>query len=152
LISTQLISYIPQILSLPVDSIFKTLSRVECSPVSVRLRIIHHNISIGLTNTNNNASDWPGLMVGPCLGPTLGTVARHDFGPVRCQPVKIIPIHIKNTKPNFSSSPSFPPQPSAFPISSHPPDPPQALSGSAPHHHHRLQRLRHWWPLPLKSA
>jgi hypothetical protein len=25
---------------------------VECSPVSVRLRIIYHNISVGLTNTN----------------------------------------------------------------------------------------------------
>jgi hypothetical protein len=35
-----------------VDLIFKTLSRVECSPVSVRLRIIHHNIFVGLTNTN----------------------------------------------------------------------------------------------------
>jgi hypothetical protein len=37
-----------------MDSLFKTLSRVECSPVSVRLRIIHHNISIGLTNTNKH--------------------------------------------------------------------------------------------------
>jgi hypothetical protein len=36
-----------------VDSIFKTLSRVEYSPVSVRLRIIHHNIYVGLTNTSN---------------------------------------------------------------------------------------------------
>jgi hypothetical protein len=35
-----------------VDSIFKPLSRVECSPVSVLLQIIHHNISVGLTNTN----------------------------------------------------------------------------------------------------
>jgi hypothetical protein len=32
-----------------VDSKFKTLSRVE----SVHLRIIHHNISVGLTNTNS---------------------------------------------------------------------------------------------------
>jgi hypothetical protein len=36
-----------------MDSIFKTLFRVECSPVSMRLRIIHHNISVGLTNTNS---------------------------------------------------------------------------------------------------
>jgi hypothetical protein len=37
-----------------VDSVFKTLSRVECSPVFVCLRIIHHNISVGLTNTNKH--------------------------------------------------------------------------------------------------
>jgi hypothetical protein len=37
-----------------MDSIFKTLSRVECSPVSVRLWIIHHSISVGLTNTNKH--------------------------------------------------------------------------------------------------
>jgi hypothetical protein len=37
-----------------VDSIFKTLSRVECSLVSMRLQIIHHNISVGLTNTNKH--------------------------------------------------------------------------------------------------
>jgi hypothetical protein len=37
-----------------VDSIFKTLSQVECTPVSVRLRIIHHNIFVGLTNTNKH--------------------------------------------------------------------------------------------------
>jgi hypothetical protein len=33
---------------------FKTLTWVECSQVSVRLRIIHHNISIGLTDTNKH--------------------------------------------------------------------------------------------------
>jgi hypothetical protein len=62
------ISYIPQILSLPfslwfililivisyMPQIFKTFSRVECSPVFVRLRIIHHNIFVGLTNTNKH--------------------------------------------------------------------------------------------------
>jgi hypothetical protein len=37
-----------------VDSIFKTLTQVECSPVSVHLRIIHLNISVSLTNTNKH--------------------------------------------------------------------------------------------------
>jgi hypothetical protein len=32
----------------------KPSSRVKCSPVFVRLRIIHHNISAGLTNTNKH--------------------------------------------------------------------------------------------------
>jgi hypothetical protein len=38
---------------LHVDLIFKALSRVQYSSV-VRLRIIHHNISVGLTNTNKH--------------------------------------------------------------------------------------------------
>jgi hypothetical protein len=48
---------------LPMDSIFKTLSRVECSPVSVRLRIIHHNISVGLTNTNSRPTLFNDLCI-----------------------------------------------------------------------------------------
>jgi hypothetical protein len=31
---------------------------VKCSPVSVRLRIIHHNIFVGLTNTNKRSDRW----------------------------------------------------------------------------------------------
>jgi hypothetical protein len=51
------ISYIPHILSLPFYlwiRYLKPSSRVKCSSVSGRLRIIHHNIFIGLTNTNKH--------------------------------------------------------------------------------------------------
>jgi hypothetical protein len=51
-----------------VDSIFKTLSRVECSPVSVRPQIIHHNISVCLTNTNNDLLLRPDVFYFPPLG------------------------------------------------------------------------------------
>jgi hypothetical protein len=49
---------------------------VKCSPVSVCLRIIHHNISVGLTNTNN----------GQQCGSTTGSVT--DGKGARCIQVR----------------------------------------------------------------
>jgi hypothetical protein len=49
------ISLLLRPLSLPFSlwiRYLKPSSRVKCSPVSVRLRIINHNISVDLTNTN----------------------------------------------------------------------------------------------------
>jgi hypothetical protein len=34
----------------------------------------------------DSASGWPDTMVGPGLGRTLGTVARHGHGPKNTQP------------------------------------------------------------------
>jgi hypothetical protein len=40
----------------------KPSSPVKCSPVSMRLQIIYHNIFVGLTNTNNGSLAWATLL------------------------------------------------------------------------------------------